>query len=283
MRIAGLVILFHPAENTMSNILSYLDPVEKLFVIDNTESPLPEVKNYCDQFKKIIYLQDGENKGLSARLNQVSKMALAEGFDWLLTMDQDSSFEKEDCNKYFHCFSTFDKKEEVSIFGINFLEKKNESNPCDTQIVHDIITSGSLVNLNLIASIGFFDENLFIDEVDFEYCLRSMQHGYLLIQFTNIFLKHNLGELSEHHSLRTRQLSSRTLHSPQRLYYMTRNFLYVQSKYKDLFKNDISIKRKALLNRFKNNILYNTDRASIIKNIFKGFRDYKKNKMGKNS
>lgn len=281
MKIAGTVILYHSGKYLLKNIQSYLDSIDKLYIIDNTETPLPKIKAQCSNLKNTVYFHDGENKGIAARLNQVSEMAINEGYDWLLTMDQDSSFQKESCSEYLNCFSIFEKKHNVSMFGVSFLEQLAEPTSCNAVSVHDLITSGSLVNLSLIKTIGYFDENLFIDEVDFEYCLRSVHKGFRIIQFTNIFLNHNLGNISYHRSYKTNQLSSRTLHSPVRLYYMTRNFLYVQSKYRNFFTRDFDIKRKSLLNRFKNNILYNKQRFSVIKNILKGFRDYRNNQMGR--
>lgn len=280
MKIAGTVILYHSGKYLLENIQSYLDSIDKLYVIDNTETPLPEIKTQCSNLKNTVYLHDGKNKGIAARLNQVSEMAINEGYEWLLTMDQDSSFQKGSCSEYLNCFSVFEKKHNISMFGISFLEQLAEPISCNAVPVHDLITSGSLVNLSLIKTIGYFDENLFIDEVDFEYCLRSVHLGFRIIQFTNIFLNHNLGSISYHRSFKTSKISSRTLHNPVRLYYMTRNFLYVQSKYRNVFNWDIDIKRKSLLNRFKNNILYNKQRFSVIKNILKGLSDYRNNRMG---
>jgi hypothetical protein len=62
---------------------------------------------------------------------------------------------------------------------------------------------------------------------------------------------------------------------------MTRNFLYVQSKYKNLFPAEIALRKTILLNRLKNNILYNKHRFKVIKYILKGVEDYRKKRMGK--
>jgi hypothetical protein len=36
MRIAACVLLYHPKENDLKNILSYLSKVDKLYIYDNT-------------------------------------------------------------------------------------------------------------------------------------------------------------------------------------------------------------------------------------------------------
>ena len=53
MRIATCVLLYHPKENDLKNILSYLSKVDKLSIYHNTE-----------------------NKGPYIRLNQASKKAI---------------------------------------------------------------------------------------------------------------------------------------------------------------------------------------------------------------
>ncbi len=281
MKIAATVILYHPDEDVVRNMKSYLPAVEKLYIIDNTENPAQKTIDAIKQLNNTLYLHDGENKGIAARLNQASDLAIKEGYEWLLTMDQDSFFQNQILLNYLHCFTAFNEKENVGMFGISYFEKSAESDLCHALAVNHLITSGSFLNLKLFPGIGRFDEKLFIDDVDFEYCLRSVSLGYRIIRFTNIFLDHHLGEVFNHRSLKTNKLTSRTLHTPVRLYYMTRNFLYVQSKYGTAFKEDIAFKRKALLNRFKNNILYNKKRFAVIEYIIKGFWDYRNNKIGK--
>jgi rhamnosyltransferase len=281
MKIAATVILYYPTEKAINNVQSYINGVEKLFIIDNSETVSSQVAEFFSQSEKVIYLHDGENKGIAKRLNQVCKLAKEARYDWLLTMDQDSFFAEGIISNYLHCVNRFDQKEKISMFGINFSEKTNNPDECNAVSVKHLITSGSILNLKLMETTGGFDENLFIDEVDFEYCLRSVAHGFNIIEFTNIFLNHNLGETSWHRSFKTSKITSRVLHSPFRIYYMTRNFLYVQSKYKNLFPAEIALRKTILLNRLKNNILYNKHRFKVIKYILKGVKDYRRKRMGK--
>ena len=280
MKIAATVILYYPDENVIENILSYINSVEKLYLVDNTETPSKLITDNLKRFTGAVYIHDGENKGIAARLNHVSDLALKDGFGWLLTMDQDSSFGENTFIIYLNCLTSFENKGNVSMFGINHV-KESDAHICNAVNVNHLITSGSVLNLRLVNEIGGFDEKLFIDEVDFEYCLRSVAKGFGIIQFTNIFLTHNLGQTSQHRSFKTTKLTSRVLHSPVRMYYMTRNFLYVETKYRHSFPDEINLRRKVLFNRFKNNILYNKQRFSIMKKIVRGFRDYRKNRMEK--
>lgn len=282
MKIAATVILYYPDETVIENIFSYVNSVEKLYIVDNTETSSQLIRDNLNRLKNSVYLHDGENQGISSRLNKVSKLAMNDGFDWLLTMDQDSLFKNESFIAYLKCINSFEEKENVSMFGINHIkEVSTDTCICISEKVNHLITSGSILNLNLVSVIGGFDENLFIDEVDFEFCLRSISKGFLIIRFRNVFLNHNLGKTSFHRSFKTTKLTPRVLHSPLRMYYITRNFFYVQSKYRTTFRNEINLKRKLLLNRLKNNIIYNNGRFAVIKYMIKGFGDYRKNRMGK--
>lgn len=281
MKIAAVVILYNPGEEVINNIRSYLHYVDKVYVFDNSESQREELINKISSLSNITYSFDGENKGIAVRLNQASAIAIAYGADWLLTMDQDSYFNKPDILNYIQCLSIYKNKDNVSMFGVEYIENTHGAPECLAVEVEQLITSGSILNLSAFERMGGFDEALFIDEVDLEYCYNSITKGFKIIQFKNIFLNHNLGEISYHRSFKNLQLTPRTLHSPIRVYYMIRNFLYVNDKYKNNFKLDKKRRNKALFNRIKNNLLYGKKGGLLIKYILKALIDYKRKKMGK--
>lgn len=277
LNIAGVVILYHPDDALSNRIKTYIDYIGKLYVIDNSENPEP----FSYQHQKIVYLSDCINKGIAARLNQSATLALSAGFEWLLTMDQDSFFQQHSISDYINCIRKHDKKNSVAMYGVEFIRRSLESNDCNLVEVSQMITSGSIINLKLLNNIGWFDEALFIDQVDFDYCYRAILKNYRVIQFNNILLEHSLGNASIHRSLKSFNKTERSLHSPERIYYMTRNYLYMRRKYKQFFPKQILHTKKDLINRIKNNFLYGTHKAVLLKNIFKAFLDFRKNKMGK--
>jgi rhamnosyltransferase len=281
VKIAKAVIVYFPDLNAFQNIQTYNNLFGKCYIIDNSDSP-NEISSQIKSLLNISYLHDGENKGIAIRLNEVCKLAIKDGFDWLLTMDQDSFFDNNSVTKYLECISNFEKKHETAMFGVQYedAEVSNGLNCRFNEITH-LITSGSIINLSLFSTIGAFDENLFIDEVDLEYCLRAIYRGYKIIYFPNIHLNHTLGELHYHRSLKSLKVTPRILHSPIRLYYITRNFFYISKKYKNVFPEEMQRTKKALANRIKNNILYNKKRVQVIKYLVKAIFDYKRNKMGK--
>ena len=82
-----------------------------------------------------------------------------------------------------------------------------------------LISSGCLLSLRAFEEIGEFDEALFIDNVDLEWCFRARSHGYALYGACGARLDHRLGD--ERLAILNRY--EIVVHSPERLYYMTRN------------------------------------------------------------
>ena len=94
-----------------------------------------------------------------------------------------------------------------------------------------LISSGTLLAMEHFDSVGEFDETLFIDSVDLEWCCRARSRGLALYGVCGAQLDHWLGDE------RRKVLGSMTLvvHSPHRLYYMTRNrFLLYRRAYMPL-------------------------------------------------
>jgi rhamnosyltransferase len=283
MKIAAAVILYHPTKDAISNIKSYYDWVERIFVFDNSESQ-SEIKEDLLQLAKVTFHQDLKNEGIPKRLNEACRLALKQGYDWLLTMDQDSHFSPDVIRSYFNCFNNYNEPEKVAMFGPNrSRETSTGTNSCTTKEVNELITSGSLLNLALFSQIGNFDEALFIDLVDNEYCARAHMEGYKIIQFSDIYLVHELGKQVYHASIKSLFLikKKKEVHSPLRCYYMYRNMLYIEKKFESSNTGFTKRLRKDVLARIKINLLYGRQRQEILKAIETAKEDFKNNKMGK--
>ncbi|MCZ8196452.1 MAG: hypothetical protein O9267_02450 [Flavobacterium sp.] len=281
--IAACVILYNPNIEDLQNITSYLPKISKLYVYDNSATKLES--SFINENEKINYFWDGENHGISIRLNQASRLAIYEGYDKLLTMDQDSSFLEENIEKYFRDIENFKDSENVANFG---LEYNKEAICCDSneiifEEVDHLITSCSVINLNLFEKIGGFDENLFIDGVDIDYCYAAMKNGYKNIQFKNNYFKHSLGEPVRRASIVSFYLikKNRIVHSNLRVYYMYRNILYLEKKYSTIFPEITKKLVKNYIHHIKRSIRYSENIITAYKYILKANRDFKNHKMGK--
>lgn len=280
MNIAGVLILYHPDLQQLSaNIKSYVTGLKQLYIYDNSELQIFGIESQILSIDPCIkYQYFNTNQGIAKRLNQAVDQAILEGYDYLLTMDQDSSFKPGDFEKYtlnIHSGSYT----HIAQFGVNSQPKITLSTPQPHQAL-TLITSGSILNLNLIKKIGPFNEKLFIDFVDTEFSYRVIQKGYVNLMFSDILLNHALGKLIEGRSLLTFKKSLRIIHSPIRVFYITRNGLYLLFNFKGInkeIKNDIIRSMKII----KNDLIYHPKLGEVYLNFVKGFVAFCFNKMGK--
>lgn len=283
MKIAAVVILYYPPKSVFANIKTYYDYVDKIFVFDNSEVE-SLVKDDLVNLPKVEFYHNHENEGIAKRLNSACRLAVKEQYEWILTMDQDSSFSVDAVNAYFNCFKQFKEKNNIAIFGTEYKRyTTTTTDNCTVKEVDKLITSGSLLNLSLFEKIGEFDEALFIDSVDYDYCFRAIIASYFIIQFSNVYLLHSIGRIANRSSIKTFFITKKKkeIHSPLRLYYMYRNMLYLNKKYKDQDKKFSKQIRDYVMSRIKVCLFYGRNMLKILKYLKAARKDFKNNTMGK--
>ena len=63
------------------------------------------------------------------------------------------------------------------------------------QPVRRLITSGNIINVKNALAIGGFNEELFIDEVDYDICYRGTEMNLAVFECTEgIYLRHSVGK-----------------------------------------------------------------------------------------
>jgi rhamnosyltransferase len=280
MNIAGVVILYHPDIQLLSeNINSYVQGLKQLYVYDNSEIKTPGIEEALIKLHPSIqYHYFNANEGIAKRLNRAVEETTRNNYDYLLTMDQDSSFKEGDFEKY-KLQIQLAAYNNVAQFGVNCQPHFTIAKDKPEEVL-TLITSGSILNLSLIKNIVTFNEDLFIDFVDAEFSYQVIQRGYINLMFSSIVLNHALGKLVEGRSLANFKKTLRITHSPIRVYYIMRNGLYLLFKAKGLtatMKKDVLRCIKIL----KNDLIYNPELSSVYKNLFSGIFAFLTSKMGK--
>ena len=237
--IAAMVILFHPDELTVENIKSYKYKVDMLYLYDNSPSDNKEMFSSILEDEKCKYVYaNGNNDGLGKPINIIAKQAIADGADWLLTFDQDSRADScmvDRMRNYVNC-NEADRK--IAILGPMIMSPNDSSNGVEysstksfVMYVRNVIQSGSLINLHIFEKVGAYYEKLFIDYVDFEYCLRLRSKGYRIAKLSNAKLIHQVDNQYKVYNLAGKKIFLGK-YSPQRYYYQYRNILYCKKVYK---------------------------------------------------
>ncbi len=288
-KVAAIIVSYNPDKNLLDSVNLLISQVEKIIIVDNgsieeKRKDISSIKDIDNERIEIIFNE--ENLGIATALNIGVREALKQGFNWILTMDQDSKASKDMVEKMFEVYNNIDEKERKSILSIfpNFVDERiqsiEENSVMNTyEYVDADITSGNLVNVEVFDKVGFFDDSLFIDLVDTDFCMRLNEKNIKMIKVRDAILYHSLGESQSVKSILGKFNTSN--HSALRRYYMTRNRFYIWERYKDLNSFTLNRDKKLFKKEFIKIILGEKDKVNKIKMVFKGYKDYKKGIRGK--
>jgi rhamnosyltransferase len=222
--------------------------VNQIIIIDNSHKPLIDSREYTNL--NICFKHFPANIGISGGLGVGIRLALESGFDFLWTFDQDSEPEIDALEKLIHQYEILSGKDNkigmigplpVDIVtgqmwhGIIFDRYRFKESPLaesseDYYKCDAIITSGSLINLHAAQQVPFPREDLFIDSVDWDYCMSFRNCGYEIVLAKNSILNHRFGNVKEVKSVFKRRNISIYHYSPLRYYYMCRNHTFIETR-----------------------------------------------------
>ncbi len=271
MRLGGCVVLFNPADDVVDNVETYLPFLGELVVVDNSIVSSPVVSEIASM-NGVRYLSMGGNMGIAAALNAGCHALMEDGFDVVLTMDQDSKFPVDDAAQILS--KVEDLLGEYALVGLNF-------NAADTAYADEIsevnywITSGNFLSLDAYEMVDGFDSSLFIDYVDFEFGHRLKKAGLKLCYLNNYSLVHEIG------SPIPIKLLGHTFfamnHGAVRYYYRYRNsrYLYGTDKafYRDRYYRELFVNIPKML-------LFEPNKAAKLKMICRGLADGRRGLLG---
>jgi len=270
---AAVVILYHPTQSVLDNIFTYINNVNILYVVDNSTTE-HSFLNQLSTFSNIRILHQGDNLGVAKGLNMALEQAHIENMNWLMTFDQDTSYNQHDIDLFIESFNTL-KDENIAIVSPLHNQKfiiNNAEHPfVDKEYV---MTSANIINVEIAKELGGYNEKFFIDEIDHEFCFRLQKNNYKILQNSAIAVNHALG-------IHYKDNSSIKLYPSVRLYYMMRNYLYLKKDYYQEQQTFFKQRDKYLLKFFTNQIIYGKNRLKNIHMIVKGILDYRFNKYGK--
>jgi rhamnosyltransferase len=235
MKTLGVVVAYFPdLEKLDFNISTYITELNRLIIWDNTPNPIADKFKFIeDRYpKKIQIMTTGKNEGIAFALNQAAKWGISNGYDYLLTMDQDSDFTEKSMAHYLKMIQKAEHTDVAIYTSILRLISDNSSTfEGDFREVKFAITSGSMIPLSTFSKIGFFQEELFMDGIDTEMFWRARKHNLKILQVNGVYLNHIMGERKEFN------FCGKKLHTynyaPIRVYYSMRNYIYLYKKYKD--------------------------------------------------
>lgn len=282
-RVAGVVVLYNPNGRIAGNIGSYVHDLGRLYVVDNSEGPIPSaLEAFLVGVRNAEYIRFGENVGIARALNEGAVRAMNDGFEWLLTMDQDSSAPPGMVARL-HEFAAAGHKEGVAVVAPMTSDDhraQTAGGQIEWEYAMTVYSSGNLVDLAAVRAVGGWRNEMFIDSVDHAFNLDLQKKGYKIVRLNRLVLDHSLGEGRTIRLPGRGRVTLTTGHDHIRRYYITRNRLYVSSLFADSFPEFVRsqkvLERKELLKI----VLFEKDKIRKLKSVCRGRRDFHRNLFG---
>lgn len=284
--IGAVMVLYAPdLDVTDKAIEAILPQVDLLCIVDNTPGADLSAR-FTDN--RIHYIAMSDNSGIAAAQNRGTRWLLDRGVDFLVYTDQDSEARPDTIARLMHGYAILtDGGIKVGLAGtlpVNRdtgepyrLSARRIDSPDDLRRIpgaegiseyYSAISSISLIPRRAMLDNGGFDESLFIDGVDHEWCWRAWHtHAYRTFIVRDAVIDHCLGQGD-------RQLAARQVHiaSADRVYYQFRNYLWLKRlEYTPAYwikKNGL----KYAVKFFYFPIMV-SPRGKYLKNILRGIRD----------
>lgn len=270
-RVCGAVVTYHPDERLPERLATLASQVDRLVVVDNGSATQEFVRRTVAALGGDAILNE-RNLGIGVALNQAAQFAVAADCDWMVTMDQDSMLHSDGLATLFATLEACPFRELVAVVGSAVEGERRRSGRCTPWVEErSVITSGSLVRLDALMAIGQFREDLFIDYVDHEFCLRLRRKGYRVIKSTRVTMAHDIGRPERRRFLWRHVTTSN--HSALRRYYITRNRIvvwrsFLRSEPRFVVGDLISAVGKEMIK-----VLLETDRRRKLAAMLRGARD----------
>lgn len=237
--VAAVVITYHPNIAQLRKlIISLSQQCNSVLIVDNSEPSCNLTAKLAHQISDVVVISLERNSGLGAAQNIGINRALDGDADAVLLFDQDSTIGSNFVEDLWQTYMQAQRASPVQIAAIGprytdfnqhirspFVKLsglKIVRVPCTQDKLYVevdcLIASGSLLLINALRAIGMMREDLFIDYVDTEWCLRAKRMGYRCVGACTVEMQHSIGDEVDFfwgHPF--------TLHTPLRHYYLMRN------------------------------------------------------------
>ncbi|CZV62328.1 glycosyltransferase family 2 protein [Enterobacter cloacae] len=241
LEIAALIVTFNPDIQILAKLIERLKSSKlnlKIFLIDNASNNAQDLMSTYLPEHDFIFLQ--ENIGLAGAQNILLQKIMNSDSDAVLFFDQDS----EPTDEFITCLTQGlmnlkSQGHKVGAVGPVFYDPRTGTNTpfsliqgCRIRSIHPessvplevsfLINSGMLVPVQTLKDVGLMRDELFIDYIDIEWCLRTASKGYSFYAIPDAKMSHTIGDARKF--FLGREVS---IHSPLRRYYLARNSIYM--------------------------------------------------------
>lgn len=271
MNSAGIVVLYDPDQEVIKNILSWSNEVDYVYLIDNSKADHKKMFH----IKNAKYFHMKRNIGLCGGMNYGCRKAIhdRERIDCFVAMNQDTWAAEGEISKL---LNAADRKERA-VYGTNFkyiYRHKGRRVFSNESAYHDnresvfwVIMAGCAFSSSAFLESGGFDEKLFIDHLDIDFCLKLRKKKYEIVRLGDIYIYQEPGNTVK------KKIGNRILHisnlNPKRRYLTFRNERYLRRKWKD----DYTEYRLKLYKEIISIVFFEANKIEKLLSCLKGWND----------
>lgn len=234
--IAAVVVTYRPDATLPGNLQRLSRQLARVIVVDNaSEGASASTVESAGRMAGVELIRNASNLGIATALNIGIRRAIADGFQWVATFDQDTAVPEDYFKDLFEAFRFCPRSDQVGmIVPGGWRETGAPAQPKSPKkaawsFVIGAVNSGSLIKADVFTKTGFYEDALFIDYVDTEFCLRLQRCGFRILSADSVVLEHELGE-KQTRNLLGFKISFR-IHNAWRYYYNVRNRLLLYRRY----------------------------------------------------
>lgn len=232
IEVAAIVVCFNPDVNKLvSNVSALLKQFATVIVVDNSDIPSirKELNNIISILDGVCYLQLSRNYGIAYAQNIGVQECIKLGYKFFCEFDQDSTIEENFVGRLIASYlaTSSSSSQTVAAIGPNALDADSgksyrfKDSSRAPVLVEYTLSSGLFVSVDAFLKVGPKSEDLFIDLVDWEWCLRARSLGFQIYIDPDIKMLHKLGD----HHKSVFGLFEYGVPAPFRHYYAFRNYI----------------------------------------------------------
>lgn len=234
MHICAGIITYNPTLTDVSTCLEALcNQVERVIIVDNASKNVKDLQEVVSKYANVTLVKNSQNIGFAKALTQVFEWAKSQGFNWVLTLNDDSVVPSNMISEYKKILenqgSLVNQKNAKIAIVCSLLKNRLDGTILHSKCHEDeCITSGSLTSVEAWQEIGGFDEWLEIDGVDFDFSRRLVRAGWKIVECQNVIMEHQIGKARSINLIIKHPIVWN--HNANRKYYIARNMQVVDYK-----------------------------------------------------
>lgn len=226
------VVLYNPPSSTISLLQALRNQGSVVHIFINALPVDQDISIYTDLSDFMFF--PGENLGLARALNAIIEVFRASTSQYLFLFDQDSRISDGYIDRMINEYQSISSVDHsIVCLAPMLIDIKHRSRSGTNAILGSsqsintahptAATSGCLFTQTSFSTIGVMDENLFIDGIDHDWCLRAWISQCSIYFSTKTTLSHNMGDSFVKYGASLKPIHSNSV----RHYYIVRNSIYM--------------------------------------------------------